>query len=205
MQITEIKKVGKGLRYSVYVDENYEGTFEAEIMVKFALKTGQKISRDELDKIKIANGDLAAFDRALGVLEKGPKTQKLITDYLKGKGYPDECIDRALDKLLDYNLINDESYAEQYINSYAQSKGAKKLKYDLLHKGVAPEIIEQKLNELVSDEDQFNSCLRHAEKYVKNKELDQKTKQKLFAHLVSKGYDFSVANSVIREVFNARD
>ena len=108
MQITEIKKVGKGFIYNVYVDENYIGTFEAEILAKYKWKTGQEISQEEIDKVKIVNGDLAFFDRALGVLEKSMKTEKMLKDYLKEKGYPEECIDRAIDKLKDYGYINDE-------------------------------------------------------------------------------------------------
>ena len=204
MQITEIKKVGKGKRYSVYVDGAFQGAFEDEIMVKFKLKTGQELTGEELEKIKIANGDLAAFDRALGVLQRGAKTERGIADYLKGKGYPDECIARATQKLKDYGFVNDENFAEQYVSAYGLSRGRKKLKYDLLRKGVPAEIVEEKLAAL-SDDDQFDSCLRHAQKYMKNKDFDQKTKQKLFAHLVSKGYDFSIANSAIREVFDDRN
>ena len=32
-EITEIKKIGKGLRYDVFVDEQFLGTFEAEIHI----------------------------------------------------------------------------------------------------------------------------------------------------------------------------
>lgn len=42
MQITEIKKVGKGFRYHVYVDENFVGTFEAEVLAKYKWKQGRR-------------------------------------------------------------------------------------------------------------------------------------------------------------------
>lgn len=205
MEITEIKKVGKGLRYHVYIDDKYEGTFEAEILARYKLKTGQELAREELEKIKIANGDLACFDRGLGALEKSMKTEKMLYDYLVGKAYPEECIERAIEKLKDYGYIDDNVFAENFIRSYSHMKGRKKLKYDLLGKGVAPDIIEDKLNELVSDEEQTEVCLRHAKKYLKNKEFNEKTKQKLYAHLLSKGYDYSCISKVIKEVCDDRD
>ncbi len=202
MEITEIKKVGKGLRYKLFVDEKYEGTFEVEILAKYKLKTGQELSRDELDKIKIANGDLACFDRGLGALEKSMKTEKMLYDYLIGKAYPEECIERAIEKLKDYGYIDDGVFAENFIRSYSHIKGRKKLKYDLLGKGVAPEVVEEKLNELVSEEEQFDTCLTLAKKFLKNKEYDQKLKQKLYNHLLSKGYDYSVISQVLKVIDN---
>ncbi len=197
MTITEIKKVGKGLRYSVYVDEHFEGTFEAEILAKYKLKTGQEVTRNEFEKIKIANGDYVCFDRALGCLEKGMKTEKMVFDYLKQKAYPEECIARAINKLKDYGYINDTVFAETFIKTYCASKGRKKLKYDLLAKGVASEVIEDKLAECVSEEEQLASCKKLADKYLKNKTLDAKTKQKLYNHLASKGFDFGVISKTL--------
>lgn len=205
MEITEIKKVGKGLRYHVYLDNKYEGTFEAEILARYKLKTGQELSGEEFDEIKVANGDLACFDRSLGVLEKSMKTEKMLYDYLLEKAYPEECIERAMEKLKDYGYINDGVFAENYIRTYAHVKGKKKLKYDLLGKGVAPEIVDEKLEELVSEDEQLESCTNIAKKYMKNKEFDQKTKQKLFTHLIGKGFDFNISKVVLRRLEDDRD
>ncbi len=205
MQITEIKKVGKGFRYNVYVDENYIGTFEAEILAKYKWKTGQEVAQEEIDKVKIVNGDLACFDRALGVLEKSMKTEKLLRDYLKEKGYPEECIDRAIDKLQDYGYINDGVYAENYIGAYSHMKGRRKLKYDLLSKGVPADVVEEKLDELLDEDEQYETCRNLTIKYMKNKQWDQKTKQKLFSHLVGRGFELSLIGRVAREVYDDRD
>lgn len=205
MEITEIKKIGKGKRYYLFVNGNNEGDFESEILAKYKLKTGQEIERDFLNKIKIENGDLASFDRALGYLEKGMKSEKGIKDYLHGKGYPDECIERAVQKLIEYGYIDDEVFAENFIRTYSSSKGRKKIKYDLLAKGIDAEIIENKLEEIFEREDEEELCARLAEKYLKNKEIDQKTKEKLYRHLASKGFSFDMISSVVRRVKNGRD
>ena len=47
MTITEIKKIGKGDRYSIYIDGQFSCTLEAEILVKFKLKTFQELEEDE--------------------------------------------------------------------------------------------------------------------------------------------------------------
>lgn len=205
MEITEIKKIGKGKRYYLFIDGRNEGDFESEVLARHKLKTGDEIDRESLRKLKVENGDLAAFDRALGVLEKGMKSEKGIRDYLSGKGYLDECIDRAIDKLTEYGYIDDEVYAENFIRTYSLSKGRKKIKYDLLSKGVAGEIVEAKLEEIFQPEDEDELCFRLAEKFLKNKDFDLKTKEKLYRHLASKGFSFDIISSVVRRVTNGRD
>ena len=116
--ITEIKKVGRGDRYHVFLDDDYFGTFEAEILARHSLKTGQGFDDEFFEKLKIENGDYACFNRGLTVLEKSMKTEKMLKDYLREKGYPRECIERATEKIKSYGYINDEVYAETYISSY---------------------------------------------------------------------------------------
>lgn len=200
MEITEIQKIGKGMRYRVFVDEQLVGIFEAEILAKCGWKTGQDISQEQLDTWKLENGDYACFDRALGVLEKGMKTEKTIKDYLLQKGYPEICIEKAVVKLKDYGYINDAVFAESYIRTYGALKGSKKLKYDLLGKGIAADIVAEKLESEIDADEQEAACQKFAMKYIKGKDWDQKTKQKLYAHLVAKGFEFDLISRIVREI-----
>ena len=204
MIITEIKKIGRGDRYSIYCDNVFFMQIETEILVKNKLKTGQELSQEQGENLKLQNGDFASFDKALTYLEKGIKTEKSIRDYLKKKGYLEESIDKTVEKLVEYGYINDEVYAENYISTYARTKGKQKLKFDLISKGVSREIIDQKLEELLDEDEQFESAKALALKYLKNKGIDEKTYQKLSAHLVSKGFTFDMVSRVAREVLREK-
>ena len=200
MKITEIKKIGKGARYSLFIDDNYVGVFEAEILAKNKLRTGEEVSVENLEKIKIENGDFASFDRALSVLEKGMKTENGIRDYLLQKGYPEECVDRSITKLKEYGYINDESFTESYIKTYCLSKGRKKIRFELINKGVNKQIIDQKMEELLEEGEEYESCKSLGRKYLKNKIVDEKTKNKVYNHLISKGFGYDVISKVVREL-----
>lgn len=200
MKITEIKKIGKGDRYSLYIDGNFVGAFEAEILAKNKLKTGEDISHENLERLKIENGDFASFDRALTLLEKGMKTEKGVKEYLKQKGYPDECIERSIEKLKEYGYLNDELFAESYIKTYSNLKGSKKIKYELINKGVDKQIIEEKLADLIDETEAYETCIMLAKKYLKNKKIDEKTRNKLSNHLASKGFSYEYISKVVREV-----
>lgn len=200
MLITEIKKVGKGERYSIFIDDIFNGTLEAEILVREKLKTGEEISLERLTQIKLDNGKLAAFSRAISYIEKGLRTEKQLRDYLKEKGYLPESIDEAISKLSEYGYIDDGLFAESYIRTYKNKKGRMKLKFELASKGVPAEIIEEKLDELLEEEETFETCLKLLKKYLKNREMDAKLRAKAYAHLMSKGFEGDVISKALSEV-----
>lgn len=200
MIITEIKKIGRGDRYSLYMDDVFFMQIETEILVKNKLKIGQELTEEDAQDLKLQNGNYASFDNALTYLEKGMKTEKGIREYLKKKGYLDESIDKTIEKLIEYGYINDELFAESYINTYSSTKGKRKIEYELISKGVDKEIIFQKLEELIEEEDQLSNCVALAKKYLKNKIVDEKTYQKLTSHLASKGFSFDIISKVVRAV-----
>lgn len=204
MVVTEIRKIGKGNRYYLYVDDNLFGIIEAEILARHHMKQGLDIGEKELEKIKIENGDYACFNRGLAVLAKSMKSEKMLRDFLKGKGYPLQCIDRAIDKLKEYGYIDDESFCENYIATYSSSKSKRKIKYELLSKGVDEQIIEEKLATF-EDEEEEAVCRRLAEKYLRNKEFDLKTKQKYFNSMLGKGFDYTLILKMWEEITNDRD
>ena len=202
--ITQIKKIGKGERYYLYLDNDFFGVYEAEILAKHGLKCGQEYSEEFFENLRLENGDYACFNRGLSVLEKSMKTEKMLKDYLKEKGYPISCIEKAVEKIKSYGYIDDENFCENYILTYKNSKSKRKMKYDLLQKGVSEEIIVQKLEKEISEDEEREKCLNFAKKYMKNKEFDLKTKQKLYNHLVSKGFSFDLIGYAW-ENLNGRD
>ena len=202
--ITEIQKVGKGARYRLYLDGDFYGIFEAEILARHSLKSGESFDEDFFEELKIENGDYACFDRGLSILEKGAKSEKMLKDYLKEKGYPKQCIERACEKLKSYGYIDDQAFCENYISIYSDIKSRRKLKIDLLGKGISEEIIEEKL-ETLSQENESEKCLNFAKKFMKNREKDLKNKQKLFNHLASKGFEYGDIANAWRKIADDRD
>lgn len=200
MQITEITKIGKGIRYKLEVDDNFEGVFEAEVLARYNLKTGQEIDEDFLNSLKIENGDFACFDRGLGLLERGMKSQKQVEDYLKGKGYPVSCIEKAIKKLTEYGYINDEAYAKEYVKLYSQKDGKRKIEFALKNKGVDDEIISKAIEEILTEETMDETCLTLAKKKAKNLELDAKGKQKLYSYLAGRGFDFETIRRAVNQL-----
>ena len=96
-----------------------------------------------------------------------------------------------------YSNINDINYAKIYIRSVKNKYGKVKIIANLRQKGVSDKDIDEVMQEFESDTD---SIMALAQKYMKNKEVNQDNISKLYRHLLSKGFDYDEVNSVVREI-----
>jgi len=200
MQITEIKRIGKTQRYRIFVDGSFFATVIDETIVKNSLRTGIDYDLDELNKIVFDAQKKVALDTAMNLLSKFSKTEKELKKYLVDKGFLFDAIKYTIEKLKEYNYLNDENFAKNYINCKKNSKGKKSIFYELKMKGIDESIIRNNLDVLENESGEVLERL--ANKFIKNKRQDEKIKEKLFRHLVSKGFDFEEVNQTIRKVLN---
>ncbi len=199
MIITELKKIGKGQRFSLFLDGEFMCSLEAEIIVKNHLSKGIEINIVELERIKKENGELTCFEKSLSLIERSLKSEKMLRQALFQKGYFKETIDKAVNKLKEYGYINDENFCESYIRTYQRNKGKRKLAFELTQKGINQSIIENKLDELLCEENEDENCFNLLCKFLKNKEENQKNKQKAYNHLLNKGYSYGTIKNAFEK------
>ncbi len=200
MTITKIKRIGSTNRFHVYIDDEWAGVFLDEILVKYQFKMGTSVQEDEYKTIKAENDEKVAFDMAVGYVERYVVSEKGMRDYLKKKGFDFETISKTMDKLREYGMIDDEKFARNYFESISSGKGKRAIAQKLRAKGVSKDIVDA-LIENIEEESEFENAKILAEKFVKNRQKDAKNKQKCLAHLIYKGYDYSVAQRATNEVF----
>ena len=193
-EITNIIKNGKD-KYSVYLDNEFCCFLTGETIVKNGFKIGQFVDQNQIEIAQFENEKITAFDRAIRYLS-AIKSEKQVKDYLFTKGYRKKIVDFVINKLKEYNYINDEVFAKMYIQNYQVKKGKRLLQFELETKGISKEIISN----LLEDFDDNLDCMRSlAEKFLKGKTRDKKTAIKLSNHLFSKGYTYDKINKIIKE------
>lgn len=197
MQITNLVRRGKSELYKTFVDDEYICLLEAETIVKNKIKVGTNLSQNEFDEIRAESENLTCKNMAISYVSKCLKSRWQVFDHLKQKGFLPKSINNALDLLEDYGYINDKYYAEAFVKSKQNTKGIIYLKSALKQKGVKDSIINEVLSEYqIDDEDVINL----AQKYLKNKTQDEKTKQKLYRHLLSKGFTYEQVNKALSKL-----
>lgn len=186
MEIEQIKPIGKkNERFYIMLSSGEKVVLHGLTLLKTKLKVGDDINKETLEEYQFEYEKLTAFDKAINLLSRGMKTKKQISTYLKDKGYMPKVCNYVLDKLIEYKYVDDQTYASCYTKMTSKSKGKRAIAYEMRQKGVSDEIIASCLDEI---DDQKEVALSLAKKYLKNKPLDQKTKEKLYRHLLSKGF-----------------
>lgn len=130
-----------------------------------------------------------ARERALYILDDNYKTEKQIRDKLKSGYYPEKIINRVVEYLSEYGLINDLRYSVLYIDYKSNSRSKRQIIQDLYLKGVDKEIIENAFDE--SDYSEEASLNKMIEKKITKYDLKEpKEVQKLYRYLIGKGYQY---------------
>ena len=123
---------------------------------------------------------------------------------LRKKKFEGDIIEEVLQELKNYKYLNDEEFAEAYINDRINfnPRGRFLIKKELNERGIAENIIERKIEELLSKEKEIESAKKMAEKKSRtiNDRTDKiKVNQKIRSYLQSKGYSFDIINLVVKQ------
>lgn len=191
MQIQKNNKT----RANVYVDGEFAFALEMLSVMKLGLKIGQDVSEERLREAVADSEKSVALEKAMNYLSRGMKTERQMSDYLTKKGFGDEIVAYVLDKLRQYRYLDDDAYAQMYVERNGTDRGAKRLRYELIAKGIEPTRAEQ-IADGVADEAECAAAL--AQKYMRNKIGDVKTLQKLQRYLLARGYGYDLVNGIVR-------
>lgn len=207
--INSVEKDSKNKRsYRVEFDSGEAIFLNEEILVLKNIKPGRKFSLIELEEI-IDNDDyIVCKNYAFNLVARFSKTKKQLEDKLISRGHNTKNINKVLDLLQEYNLINDEVYAKNYILSKLPKEGKSKISFELSLRGVSKDIIESKFLELKEeDEEIFSDSLKKAaqKKYreLVQRESDiRKIKEKLYSYLARKGFNWDEIKSCVNNILN---
>lgn len=139
----------------------------------------------------------SAFDSAINILSYQDRTEKQLFDKLKTKEYSEDEIEAAFIKLRDYGYLNDERYASNYHEAQARTKGARRIKLELLQKGISGSIINE---EFASNEhDEVSSILHIIEQRYSDADFsDDKQQRRMFGYFQRRGFLYDDIKAAVR-------
>ena len=183
-------------RCNIYMDGRFCCGLTLETVVKNRLKVGQEITQESLEGMQLESEKQTALSKALSFLSATRKTEREIRAHLTKKGYLPAVIGYVIEKLREYDFVNDSEYAEAYTESAAKRKGGRLIRMELRGKGISDEAIENAVSGLDSEQE-LASAARILEKYMRGKTADKATLQKAYRHLMGKGFDYDVAKEAL--------
>lgn len=186
-------------RVNIFVDDEFYTSMFLDTAVKYSIKKGAEIDEELFKKQVTESEHNLAFSKALKYMDTTFKTTKQIRDYLTKKGYDEIIVSNVISKLKEYNYINDEIFAENYISTYKSKYGKNMLKSKLISKGVSKEIIDNILRNFETKNSVIDKMLL---KKIGNKPVDRELLAKCTRFLAGRGFSFDEINSAIRRLKN---
>lgn len=198
MRITGFDKCGSSVKISV------DGEFWLEIpyliAFDFRLEKGVEVSDDLLEEIAVKAQQELAFGYAIKYLAKYSVTTKKMKNKLYEKEYKTPVVNFVIEKLTEFGYLDDYRFAESFIERKSGKLGARRLKSELVNKGVPSAIITELLQDLDSDE-VFAGAMAVAEKWYRTHELkDRDDMVKFIRFMAYRGYDYEIINACKEEL-----
>ena len=195
MEILSLKLKSKN-NANVFICSTSLGGYElhSDVIVKSGIKVGD-FDDDNFFSAVQQSSEIIAFNVATKYISSKLKTEQQIKDYLYKKDYYKQTVEKVIEKLKEYKIIDDKNYAETYARSNPNfSKN--KLKQKLFMSGVKSNIVEDSLDFV----DDLSSCKKNAEKYLRNKIVDKQTIEKLIRRLQGMGYAWDTIKSTLNHL-----
>jgi len=195
--ITAIKKQKRNSnRVNIYLDDEF--SFGLYVINAVRLKIGQTLSQSEINTLQHEDQIESAYQKALNFIAYKPRTTFDVRKKLMDGGYPDQIVETILEKLLEKGYLNDQQFAENWIENKSLNKprGKKLIRLELKQKNIDQEIIDEAVNQMEQEEE---LAFRAAERYHKrllNLEEDV-FKRRLTGFLIRRGFSFSTVRPIV--------
>jgi regulatory protein len=189
-------------RVNVYLDGEY--AFGLARIVAAWLSVGQEIDDEKIAQLKHEDEREVAYQRAIKFLNYRPRTLLEIRQNLQKHDIPEEIIVYVLDRLQQAGLINDQHFAENWVENRSELRPRSRhaLSFELKQRGIDPQVIEQTLEEIDDEELAYQAALKQARKYKNLEWID--FRRKMYGFLARRGFNYEVSSQATARVW-ARD
>ena len=106
----------------------------------------------------------AAFKHALDALSRRSRSARELARWLAQRDHASEDIDATIERLTAQGALNDAEYARSFVRSRALGRGMsrRRVHAELARRGVARDVVEAAISEVLADEDLDEAVLINA-------------------------------------------
>lgn len=197
MKITAIEPKRKGLS-ALYIDGEFAFKLDTEILLSHRVEVGCDIDDEKLKEVLDASNIKRAKDKAMWLISyRDYSKNELIKKVAKDSSL--DAAQKAVERLCELGLVNDESYARRYAGDLLNIKHLSKsgAVRKLIEKGIDRDLAKDTVDSIEIDtSDSIRAVIN--KKYAKNLS-DEKGKRRCVNSLLRLGYSYSDIKSVLNE------
>jgi regulatory protein len=195
-----------GERVNVFVGEKFSFALDAGLAARRGLRAGRRLDAEELAALLQEDGDAKAYARALHFLGYRIRSAKEIRERLKRDDWPEEVVDRVIERLQSEKLVDDANFAAIWVEhrTISRPRGTRMLKQELRQKGVGKEEIEAALPDSEMEIENAIEALRPKLRLWEKLEARER-ERKMIEFLQRRGFNYSTARAALREIADNED
>lgn len=219
MEITDLRQgIKNPNRVNVFVNSRFAFSLDVTQVVDLKLKIGRVLTEEELAECKRASEFGKTYQRALEWVLVRPRSVRELSDYLKRRERKQELEERKrewqdvkeqknrkkkdrtkynfddviIERLINKGYVDDRKFAEYYVENRFVKKGIsqKRLRIELMRKGVTKEIIDEVLSGRDDEEEARKIIAKKRGKY---------DDEKLVAYLCRQGFTYDLAKRLVEK------
>lgn len=163
--------------------------------------------KEEKDRVikDAAKSRQKTFDRAVNLLTYKPRSiEELRTRLLEKEWTNAEIVDSVIEKLKEYNYLNDVQFAEDFAASQIRQKavGKRILKQKLTQKKLDKETVEAALEKALEETPEEEIIERAIAKRLrlKGKPETREDAKKFYDYLLRQGFSYDLVSNKMREI-----
>lgn len=131
-----------------------------------------------------------AFEQAASYLASRMKSAAQVKDYLINKDYSPEAAESAVERLIDNGLIDDQAYAQAYIESVGGTRGHRYLRQKLWERGIR--------DAELPEEDPAIVCELIGKRRGVSGKMEMNERKKVHNFLLSRGFSYETIKKAFR-------
>jgi regulatory protein len=196
MKITAIKQqVKRADRYSVFVDGKYSFSLSESALLDTKLTSGQELTREQAKEFKQLSADDKIYNQALRYVAMRPRSSWEVQFYLERKKAAPPLIESILNKLSIIGLLNDEKFAQAFVNDrrLLRPTSRRKITAELRKKRVPNEAIQKAIGDNGQDEQAALRTLIES----KRRQTKYQDDLKLMQYLARQGFNYDDIKSAL--------
>lgn len=189
-------------RYSIFLDGEFAFGIHVDVLVMHGLRKGMELDKDELEALVHDESVKKAVLAGIKHISYKQRTRKEVADKLRDLEHTPDQIEEAIDKLEEMGFLDDEGYAEEFVDTRQVRYGRKRIFLELRKRGIPEHIAEKALDEVLDVDAGYQKALELAKKkYAQCDGLEaQKAAARIQGMLLRKGYSYDVVNNIIKEL-----
>lgn len=196
MKITEIRPRRKGLS-ALFIDGEFAMALDTQTLLEQRIDVGKELDDEELHELITLSNERRAKEKALWLISYRSHSKKELRDKIR-RTCDAEAADKAVERMEDLGLVNDEDFARRYAEQLLYGKRLSKRAafYELRRKGIDQATAEEVLAELDVDvHEQIRALIEKKYRQIN----DEKIRRRAVAALQRLGYGWEDIKAVLEE------